>query len=151
MQSILTRLTVATLFLVATSASFADTMPARNAEDIDQIRATIMKYIQGIEEKKPELLHEAFDVPNAHMKIIGTNEDGTQFVRVIPIADVIPRWIAWDHDGGLYADILSLDIEGGRFATVALDFGGLYWDQMVLFKINDEWKIVSKISMSTKQ
>ncbi|GAB4521692.1 MAG: hypothetical protein Tsb0010_05940 [Parvularculaceae bacterium] len=126
--------------------SLAATAPAISQEnkmsEYEQIIEPVRAYVDGAHRKERALLERAFDIDNAQMKSIA--EDGG--ARVMAIRDVIENiWLQGEPASEYYLRVLSFRRLAENIATVEIDNNGVFIDQLTLFRIDDEWRIVDKV------
>lgn len=131
----------------------------KKLEDKDLVRQKVESYYKGYLNNDAKEIISAFDLENGHMKA-RQKDTATQkeFVRVYPMEQVAERWINkkpfTDAQKAIsYLKILSLDILQGELAVVKVELKAgekLFIDYLSLYKINEEWKIVSKVFVEVK-
>ncbi|MEM9618809.1 MAG: nuclear transport factor 2 family protein [Pseudomonadota bacterium] len=115
-------------------------------DDPEKIAAAVNQYVFGAARKDYEAISEAFDVPNAQMKLISQKEC-REIVVTIPIELVWKKiWSTLPDRKQIFADILSLDIRLEKMATVIVNNSDIFLDLLTLYKVNGQWKIVDKLS-----
>ena len=134
---------LALLSLLAGQAAPALAGPATS--DHDAVTAAVFDYFDGQGEASLERLERAFASETAQMLTVAENEDGTPYVRVWNMADVLPRWASGDPaQTPRTGKILSMNVVDGRLATVVFDSNGRFFDILTLAKVGDRWKIINK-------
>ncbi len=139
-----------TLLLVSGATLVAATS---SGGDEESVRETVDAYFRGVTQADRSLLEKCWDVENAHMKYVRKDDDGKEWVRVVPIADAFDRWTRKPETNSS-SKVLSLDIVEGKMAVVKYEFfyGDMeYIDYLSLYKIGGEWKIVNKIFVGKKK
>ena len=125
---------------------------SHSQNDEDQIRTTLLNYIEGTSYNKTELIDYAF-YSNAHLFLTKSDED----LWLVPIKE----YIGWFDNGkrgefnGRLGNILFVE----QFNNIALAKVELliprndlrYIDMFLLKKISNEWKIISKSADSQKE
>ena len=112
-------------------------------DETNEIKDTIYNYFNGVKNSDEELLNQAFDLDNAHMKgfLVDTNDD--RKLTATPITEVIKKWISREKRPEMNGEILSIQIFGPA-ATVTFNFNNQYLDFFHLAKTKNGWKIVNK-------
>jgi hypothetical protein len=114
------------------------TMAQQNTDDTN-IRACLANYFSNDGDKREKAFH-----PSASMKYvdIATNE-----FKNVPITEFIARVKANPSTVEAKKEIVSINIEGtAASAKLKIEYTThIFYDYMNMLKINDEWKIVSKI------
>jgi len=112
--------------------------------DEEGVRACLENYMSGDGARVEAAFH-----PSATMKYI----DGTGAFKDVPIADYIARVKANTTKTERKIEIASLNVEGNAAqAKIKIESGNaILFDYMNLLKINNEWKIVSKIFSRTSK
>lgn len=110
--------------------------------EYEHILEPVRAYVDGAHRKERALLERAFDVDNAQMKSIG--EDGG--TRAMAIREVIENiWLQGDPIADYYMRVMSFRLLDEDMATVEIDNNGVFVDQLTLFRIGGEWRIVDKV------
>lgn len=127
--------------LLLTTVLFTLTIPAssQNTTDADGVKACLENYMSGEGDKVEKAFHTS-----ATMKYIDAQSG--EF-KDVPIADYIARVKANTSKSDRKIEIVSMNVEGSAAqAKIKIETDKLImYDYMNLLKINNEWKIVSKI------
>lgn len=115
------------------------------------VRDAVGYYIDGAASADAADFEKAFAVEIADMKSVWKDpETGVEKLSSVPISKAIEGWTkkgkakSW----GKVVDVRIVDDKLAH-ATIELEWqGNLYVDVMSLYKVNDEWKIVSKTYVS---
>lgn len=111
----------------------------------DAIEATVFDYFEGQGERSEERLYRAFDAENTRMVGVLAGEEGTE-VRIWEMSEVLPNWASGDPSTDeRIGKIVSMNVIDDRLAVVLFDSDGRFFDALTLAKVNNEWKIVSKV------
>jgi hypothetical protein len=134
---------IAVLFLIIAPAApaFAET------EDEAGVRAAVFDYFNGQTVQSAEQLNRAFAADNATMVGLMRAQDGTESLRTWrDMNEVITNWSANPNPNAAARDgeILDMHIVDGRIATVIFRSTNMFYDGLVLFKIDGQWRIVAK-------
>ncbi len=89
----------------------------------------------------------AFDLEFGHIKMIRLDkESGEESVRTLPLSEFVKFFKEATKDTW-EAKVLSVDIVENKMAMVKLNFDTPkthYIDYLVMYKRNDQWKIINK-------
>lgn len=116
-------------------------------DDHQAVVDTAYNYFNGVSNGDQALLAKTFDMDYGHMKMVSIDkETGKEYIKVVPFKEFsgyfkTPTKDTWQ------ANILSVDIVDGKMAMVKLDFDTPkthYVDYLVMYKINNQWRIVNK-------
>ena len=123
---------------------------AQAKDEEKQIRKVVENHFKGVISADIELLKEAWDLPNAHLKFVQKNSKGREEIRVEKMEDAVKRWTQTKSPQSK-GKILSVQVAGDRMAVVEIEF---VWktdkvtenlsEFLTLFKVNGTWKIVNK-------
>ncbi len=112
------------------------------------VRERAADYFLGGQDADQDRLARAFDLDNGHMKYVAANDDGTEELRVVTLAEFRARNTTpstVDRTGR----ILSLDIVDDKMAWVKFQIvypdGGQFIDYLLMYKTNGDWSIVNKM------
>ena len=115
---------------------------------------TAYNYFNGAANGDQELLSKAFDLEFGHVKMININKDtGKETIRTVPLKEFSGYFKKATKDTW-EADILSVDIVDNKMAMVKLDFNTPkthYIDYLVMYKRENEWRIINKTFISKKK
>jgi hypothetical protein len=133
----------AILFLLVAPAApaFAET------PDEAGVRAAVFDYFNGQTVQSAEQLNRAFAADNATMVGLMRAQDGTESLRTWrDMNEVLTNWSANPNPNAPARDgeILDMHIVDGRIATVIFRSTTMFYDGLVLFKIDGQWRIVAK-------
>lgn len=134
------------LGVVAGSVVAADEAPKWKPADEQAVREAVDMYFNGVTRADRELLDKAWYVNGASMKYVqDVGADAGKFKDVkIPIAF---DWWTRTKPKTSSGKVLSLDIVADSMALVKFEFlydHFHYIDFLTLYKIDGEWKLVSK-------
>lgn len=133
------------LFLLTLSLTcFILSCLAQTADEA-AVKACLENYMSGDGSRLEKAFH-----PSASMKYIDAQ---TGEFKDVPIADFIARVKANAAPSRRQIDIVSMNIEGNAAqAKIKIETEkAILYDYMNLLKINNEWKIVSKIFSRTNK
>lgn len=121
--------------------------PADQGPEAEAVKLVVLEYFQGQGQASEERLERAFARNHAIMMTSTVRSDGTNSVRRTEMDDVISTWVSNENPPGLRSDyeFLSLQIVENRLATVTFRSGTRFFDALTLMKIDNEWKIVTKV------
>ena len=124
-----------------TTVLFILTIPAssQNTTDAEGVKVCLENYMSGEGDKVEKAFHTS-----ATMKYIDAQNGD---FKDVPIADYIARVKANTSKPDRKIEIVSMNVEGSAAqAKIKIETDKLImYDYMNLLKINNEWKIVSKI------
>ncbi len=126
------------------------TMPEPRVDqepEAEAIKLVVLDYFQGQGQASEERLERAFARNHAIMMTSTVGSDGTNSLRRAEMDDVISTWASNENPSGLRSDyeFLSLQIVDNRLATVTFRSGARFFDALTLMKINNQWRIVTKV------
>ena len=144
--SLVVGLFVGWLSVVPGSVVASDEAPKWKPADEQAVREAVDMYFNGVTRADRELLEKAWYANGASMKYVqDVGADAGKFKDVkIPIAF---DWWTRTKPKSASGKILSLDIVGDSMALVKFEFlydHFHYIDFLTLYKIDGEWKLVSK-------
>ena len=129
--------TILTFFLIFCSS----TLIAQTKSDEEGVKECLQNYMSGVGDRVEKAFH-----PTAFMKYVDYK---TGEFKDVPIAEFINRVKSNPNAGksDRKIEIVSMNIEGNAAqAKIRIESGNVIMnDYMNLLKINNEWKIVSKI------
>lgn len=137
------RLIASALFLVTLAAP----AHAQSADEAAITRA-VFDYFHGQGEASAERLNRAFLADKATMIAVAPAEGGGETVTTTTdMSEVIGRWASNSNPPGGARDgeILDMHVTDGRIATVMFRSTDRFYDALVLVRVNNEWRIVSKV------
>lgn len=142
---------VLAIALLMSSACFAK---ATTSNEYQAVVDTAYNYFNGAAKGDQALLAKAFDQEFGHVKMITQDEDtGEESVRVVPLKEFAGYFNKVTEDTWT-ADILSVDIVDNKMAMVKLDFHTSkthYIDYLVMYKRQDQWRIINKTFVAKKK
>jgi hypothetical protein len=115
--------------------------------DHQDVVNTAYNYFNGVSNGDQALLAKTFEMDYGHMKMVSIDkETGQEYIKTVPFKEFAgyfntPTKDTWQ------ANVLSVDIVDGKMAMVKLDFDTPkthYVDYLVMYKINNQWRIVNK-------
>ena len=111
------------------------------------IVSTAYDYFEGAATGDQARLEKAFDFEFGHVKMITIDkETGKESIRSVPLKEFASYFKQVTKDKW-EAKILSVDIVKNKMAMVKLDFQTPkthYIDYLVMYKRNEQWKIINK-------
>jgi hypothetical protein len=135
-----------TVFFTLFSSTFIHA-ESITGKEYQAVIKTAYDYFNGAANGDQELLSKAFDVDFGHVKMIIVNKDtGKEIIRTVPLKEFSGYFKKATKDTWV-ANILSVDIVDDKMAMVKLDFDTPkthYIDYLVMYKRNDEWRIINK-------
>jgi len=115
---------------------------------------TAYNYFNGAASGDQELLSKAFDLEFGHVKMISVNKDtGKETIRTVSLKEFSGYFKKATKDSWV-ANILSVDIVDNKMAMVKLDFDTPkthYIDYLVMYKRENEWRIINKTFIANKK
>ena len=140
---------MAFLTLLLSTSSHAK---AVSSNEYQAIVATAHNYFNGAANGDQQLLAQAFDMEFGHMKMVSINkETGKETIRSVPLKEFAGYFKKATKDTW-QANILSVDIVDDKMAMVKLDFHTPkthYIDYLVMYKRENEWRIINKTFVAT--
>ncbi|NMP31348.1 nuclear transport factor 2 family protein [Thalassotalea sp. M1531] len=140
---------VFTLFLSATSSAESVT-----GKEYQAVVDTAYNYFNGAANGNQKLLSKAFDLEFGHVKMINVDKKtGKETIRTVPLKEFSGYFKKATKDIWS-ANILSVDIVDDKMAMVKLDFDTPkthYIDYLVMYKRENEWRIINKTFVATKK
>ncbi len=115
------------------------------AEEV--VRARVADYFLGGQAGDQDRLARAFYLDDGHMKFVVKNDDGSEELRVVTLAE-FRGWMDKPNTADRVGRILAIDIVDDEMAWVKfqIDFeGGQFIDYLLLYEIGGEWSIVNKM------
>jgi len=144
-------ITIAVFSLLLSAFSHAE---AVTGKEYQAVVDTAYNYFNGAANGDQELLSKAFDLEFGHMKMITVNkETGKETIRTVPLKEFSGYFKKATKDSWV-ANILSVDIVDDKMAMVKLDFETSkthYVDYLVMYKRENEWRIVNKTFIAKKK
>ena len=144
-------MTVAFLTFFSSLASHADSLTGKEYQAVVE---TAYNYFNGAANGDQKLLAKAFDLEFGHVKMISVNnETGKESIRVVPLKEFSGYFKKATKDTWV-AKILSVDIVDDKMAMVKLNFDTPkthYIDYLVMYKRENEWRIINKTFIAKKK
>ena len=119
--------------------------------EVQQIEKTIYCYIEGLRSTTSQYLMQAFETQNGHFQCLvhntATRRDEITNVSLMEAAREWPR----HPDQQASGEIISIDSVDNKMAVAKVHLfydGSDFIDYLSLYKLNNEWKIVNKISLN---
>lgn len=136
--------------LAAISVALALTIAPAAAQSADEQAVTraVFDYFHGQGEASAERLQRAFLADKATMIAVAPTEGGGETVTTYTdMNEWLTRWASNPNPPGGARDgaILNMHIQDGRIATVMFRSTDRFYDALTLVKVNNEWRIVSKV------
>ncbi len=142
-------LTVFTFFL--STVSYAESVTGKEYQAVVK---TAYNYFNGAANGDQKLLAKAFDLEFGHVKMISISKDtGNETIRTVPLKEFSGYFKKATKDTWV-ANILSVDIVDDKMAMVKLDFNTPqthYIDYLVMYKRENEWRIINKTFVAKKK
>lgn len=127
---------------------------ALTGKEYQAVVKTAYDYFNGAANGDQELLSKALDLEFGHMKMITINKDTEkETIRTVPLKEFSGYFKKATKETWV-ANILSVDIVDDKMAMVKLDFDTPkthYIDYLVMYKREDEWRIINKTFISKKK
>jgi len=127
---------------------------SKTGDEHQAVIDTAYKYFNGVANGDKVLMSEAFDMDYGHMKMVATDKDsGKEIIRVVPFETFAGYFKAATKEKW-QANILSVDIVDSKMAMVKLNFHTPkthYIDYLVMYKRNQQWKIINKTFVANKK
>jgi hypothetical protein len=115
---------------------------------------TAYNYFNGAANGDQKLLSKAFDLEFGHVKMINiSKETGKEIIRTVPLKEFSGYFKKATKDTWV-ANILSVDIVDEKMAMVKLNFDTPkthYIDYLVMYKRENEWRIINKTFIAKKK
>lgn len=116
--------------------------------DHDAVIAAALDYVLGVAGKDQARIERGFEMDRAQMKLIAPDPDGGERVFVVPIRQVWEKiWSQWPESPDHKAEVLNLTVTEGRMASITINSNDAFIDQLHLYKLNGQWKIVDKLAI----
>lgn len=135
------------LTILSLSFSSKSSAKAETSTEYQQVIDVAYTYFNGAAKGDQQLLAQAFDLENGHIKMIRKNkETGEETINTMLLNDFAKVFKQATKDTW-QAKVLSVDIVENTMAMVKLDFDTPkthYIDYLVMYKRNGQWKIVNK-------
>ncbi len=147
----MTKRTLPICFVLAALAvaPAAAAMPPAGTDE-KAIRAIIADYVQGWREADPKRLSRVFALEEGRVLWLA-ERSGKQVLASRTFEKILQRPRKAQPEYGLEWEVLDLDVIDGKLASAKVRIsrrGGSYIDLLLLHKIEDEWRIVTKTFVS---
>lgn len=143
---------------LAVTASFFYLSAAAQAESVinkehQAVVETAYNYFKGLATGDQKLIAKALDMDFGHAKIVSLDkETGKETIKIYSFKE-FATFFTKPNDTWT-AKILSVDIVGDKMAMVKMDFDtpkNNYIDYLVMYKRENDWRIISKTFSATKK
>lgn len=121
-------------------------LTGQESSDVERIRETIERYVVGWRTGDLELLGEVFAVDEG-VVLWRTGDAGQEALDGMTFGEILARGSRQNPKYGEPWEILSLDVVDKQLAVAKVDIsrnGGSYVDYLVLYKLAEGWRIVTK-------
>lgn len=123
-------------------------------KEYQAVVATAYNYFNGAANGDQKLLAKAFDQEFGDVKMITVNDDtGQESIRTVTLKEFAGYFKNATTDIW-QANILSVDIVDNKMAMVKLDFNTAkshYIDYLVMYKRENDWRIINKTFVAEKK
>ena len=144
-------MTVAVFTFLLSTLSYAKPVTGKEYQAVVK---TAYNYFNGAASGDQELLSKAFDLEFGHVKMITVNQEtGKETIRTVSLKEFSGYFKKATKDTWV-ANILSVDIVDDKMAMVKLDFDTPkthYIDYLVMYKRENEWRIINKTFIAKKK
>ena len=144
-------MTVAAFAFFLSTISYAESVTGKEYQAVVE---TAYNYFNGAANGDQKLLSKAFDLEFGHVKMISVSkETGKETIRTVPLQEFAGYFKKATKDTWV-ANILSVDIVDDKMAMVKLDFNTPktnYTDYLVMYKRENEWRIINKTFIAKKK
>ncbi|WP_299011919.1 nuclear transport factor 2 family protein [uncultured Shewanella sp.] len=144
-------MTIAAFTLVVSTFSHAESVTGKEYQAVVE---TAYNYFNGAAKGNQKLLSEAFDQEFGHVKMITiSKKTGKEIIKTVPLQEFSGYFKKATKDKW-EANILSVDIVDNQMAMVKLDFHTPkthYIDYLVMYKRQNEWRIINKTFVAKKK
>ena len=142
-------LAIFSFFLSITSYAKPET-----GKEYQAVIETAYNYFNGAANGDQALLAKAFDLESGHVKMISKDKDSQkETIRTVPLKEFAGYFKKATKDKWV-ANILSVDIVDDKMAMVKLDFKTPktdYIDYLVMYKRENDWRIINKTFIANKK
>ncbi len=142
---------IAIMALLLSSLSHGKAETGKAYQDVIN---TAYNYFNGAANGDQKLLSKAFDLEFGHVKMISVNkETGKETIRTVSLKEFSGYFKKATKDVWS-ANILSVDIVDNTMAMVKLEFDTPktnYIDYLVMYKRDNEWRIINKTFVANKK
>lgn len=147
-------LVVTAFTVLSLSTSMKALAEPKTGDEYQAVIDTAFNYFNGAAKGDQDLLAKAFDMEFGHIKMVRVDEEtGKETIRSVPLGEFAKVFKKATQDTWT-ADILSVDIVDNKMAMVKLDFHtpkNHYVDYLIMYKRNDNWRIINKTFVSNKK
>tara|TARA_B110000467_G_scaffold149431_1_gene156077 strand:- start:180 stop:638 length:459 start_codon:yes stop_codon:yes gene_type:complete len=144
-------MTVAVFAFLLSTISHAESLTGKEYQAVVE---TAYNYFNGAANGDQKLLSKAFDLEFGHVKMISVSkETGKETIRTVSLQEFSGYFKKATKDTWV-AKILSVDIVDDKMAMVKLDFDTPkthYIDYLVMYKRENEWRIINKTFIAKKK
>ncbi len=142
---------ITTFALLLTLPSHAESV---SGKEYQAVVDTAYNYFNGAANGDQKLLTKAFDLEFGHVKMINVNkETNKETIRTVSLKEFAGYFKKATKDTWA-AKVLSVDIVDDKMAMVKLDFDTPkthYTDYLVMYKREQEWRIINKTFIAKKK
>ncbi|PKG80645.1 hypothetical protein CXF85_21220 [Colwellia sp. 75C3] len=144
-------ITVAIFSFFLSTVSHAESVTGKEYQAVVE---TAYNYFNGVANADQKLISKAFDFEFGDVKMITVNKDtGKETIRTVPLKEFAGYFKKATNDIW-EAKVLSVDIVDDKMAMVKLNFETPkthYIDYLVMYKRENEWRIVNKTFIAQKK
>jgi len=144
-------LTAALLLFLFSNYGHAESI---TSNEYKAVVSTAHNYFNGAANGDQKLLSEAFDMDFGHVKMVVIDKvSGKETIRSVTLKDFANYFKKATKDNWT-AKILSVDIVDEKMAMVKLDFNTPkthYVDYLVMYKRDNNWRIINKTFVANKK
>ena len=136
---------LAAVLLFGFTQAIADeaVMPDHHTAIIEAAR----DYAYGVASHDTARLERAFAMDQAQLKLV-LDQGGEPVVYVIPIRDLMERvWLKLPLSEDHFIEVLNLNVVSNRYASIVINNNDQFIDQLALYKVGENWKIVDKLAI----
>jgi len=127
---------------------------AVTSSEYQAVVTTAYNYFNGVAEGDQTLLSKAFDLEFGDVKMINIDkETGKEVIRTVPLKEFAGFFSKATPDTW-QAKVLSVDIVDEKMAMVKLSFETPkthYTDYLVMYKRQEQWRIINKTFVANKK
>ena len=143
--------TMAVLVLLPSLSVAAETV---TSDEYQAVVKTAYKYFNGLANGDQKLLNESFDLEFGDVKMLQTKEDSQEeSIRTVSLKEFAGFFKKATKDTW-QAKIITVDIVDDKMAMVKLNFETAkthYIDYLVMYKRNNNWRIINKTFIATSK
>jgi hypothetical protein len=141
------RVKVLALLLLFALACNQPAHAQKSSSDHEAIIRAAHDYALGVANHDVARLERAFAMDQAQLKLV-LEENGTPVIYVIPIRDLMEKvWLQIPQSPDHFVEVMNINVIEGKYATIVINNNNQFFDQLSLYKIEDEWKIVDKLAI----